>query len=52
MPVPHSIGAVVGKLTHFPLTKEWFCSKTKEGRISRTAYWILVTELKKCGDLR
>lgn len=52
IPAPHSVGAIAKHLIRFPLTKEWLYSTIKEGYIPRTAYRILVTEIKKCGDLK
>lgn len=39
--ISHGIGAIVGKLSDYPLTKKWLLAAIRRGEISRSAYLLL-----------
>ena len=38
----HSMSSMIGKLSDYPLTREWILSRVRSGKISRAAYKLLV----------
>ena len=45
--VPHSLGAIVEKLSSYPHTKQWIYSMICQGKMPRAAYRLLVKQAHK-----
>lgn len=41
IPIPHTAGALAGKLEHYPQTKQWLFQAIRQGCVLRSAYLLL-----------
>ncbi len=47
--ISHSLGAILEKLKAYPKTKRWIYEQVRNGKMSRKAYLVLLSYVKKMG---